>query len=235
MDPVEAALALVEERFPECLAAFVAGSVLEGRGTPTSDLDMVVITTRDEAPYRESLRHAGWPVELFVHNVSSYKTYFANDAKQRSPILARMCTGVILRNRCGIADAVKAEAQALIDRGPEPLTQAELDGRRYMLTDLLDDLIGSDKPIETPFIAAKLLEDSIDLLLAVNGHWSGRSKWLARALEALDPDLIRQAVGAIEVLHRVGDRKPLIDFAEVALKAAGGRLWEGYSQAGKRP
>lgn len=60
MNPVEAASVLIDERFPECLAAFVGGSVIEGRGTPTSDLDMVVITNRDEAPYRESLRYAGW-------------------------------------------------------------------------------------------------------------------------------------------------------------------------------
>lgn len=49
VDPVKAAEDPVEERYPECLAAFVAGSVLQGRGTPTSDLDMVVVTTRGQA------------------------------------------------------------------------------------------------------------------------------------------------------------------------------------------
>jgi len=234
MNPVEAASTLVDERFPECVAAFVGGSVIEGRGTPTSDLDMVVITTRDEAPYRESIKYAGWPVELFVHTPSSYKLYFASDAKSRAPALARMCTGVVLRDRDGIGTTVKQEAQALIDRGPEPLTAPDLDNRRYMLTDLLDDFGDSEKPQEAVFIAAKLLEDSIDLLLAVNKKWSGKSKWLARALDALDPGLTREAFDAIEAFHKQADREPLTKFAERVLQAAGGRLWEGYSQSGRR-
>lgn len=235
MDPVEAAKALVEERFPQCLAAFVAGSIIEGRGTPTSDLDMVIITDDGEAPYRESLKYSGWPVELFVHTLDSYKLYFASDVKRRAPTLARMCTGVILRNLDGIADAVRDEAQALIDMGPEPVAEAELENRRYMLTDLLDDFVGSNNPGETGLIAAKLVEDSMDLFLAVHRRWSGRGKWLARALNAMDPSLTREAVAAVEAFHTTHDKNPLIAFAGNALEAAGGRLWEGYRQAGRRP
>ena len=235
MDPIAAARALVDERFPECLAAFVAGSVVAGRGTPTSDLDMVVITTREEAPYRESLRYEGWPVELFVHSTESYKWYFASDRKNRMSTLTRMCLdGVVLRDRDGIAGTVRQEARRLIEAGPEPLSQAELDFKRYMLTDLLDDFVGSTRPEETTFIAGSLVESAIDLLLAVNRKWSGKSKWAIRALDALDPALTREAVEALEVFHLSKSRDPLVRFAARALDAAGGRLWEGFRQAGRR-
>jgi len=208
-DPIETAKALVEERYPECLAAFVAGSILEGRGTPTSDLDMVVITTRAEAPYRESLRLRGWPIEVFVHTTESYKWYFESDAKRRAPILARMCLeGVVLRDRGGVAQTVRDDARILIERGPAPLTGSELENRRYMLTDLLDDFEGSTRSEETAFMASTLLEDSIDLLLAVSRKWAGRSKWRARALDALNPALTREAVAAIETSFKDGDRRP---------------------------
>jgi hypothetical protein len=234
VDPIAAASALIEERFPECLAAFVAGSVLEGRGTPTSDLDMVVITLSEEAPYRESLRYGGWPVELFVHSPESYKWYFDSDAKGRAPALANMCLGHILRDVDGMAGRVRADAEALLTRGPEALTKDELDFRRYLVTDLLDDFEGSTRPEETVFVAASLLDHSIELLLAVNGKWSGKGKWMARALDALDPKLTCEAISAIQALHGTGDRKPLASFAHKALEAAGGRLWEGYRAAGKR-
>ncbi|MGH2449374.1 MAG: hypothetical protein ACRDFS_12330 [Chloroflexota bacterium] len=48
LPPVEAAEALVKELFPAALATFVAGSVLRGAGTPTSDLDSV--------PWRQVVR-----------------------------------------------------------------------------------------------------------------------------------------------------------------------------------
>jgi hypothetical protein len=234
MDPIAAASALIEERYPECLAAFVAGSVVDGRGTPTSDLDMVVITLRDEAPYRESIRYMGWPVELFVHTPESYKLYFASDAKRRAPILARMCMGHVLRDVDGMARRVREDAEALISVGPAALTQAEVDFYRYMLTDMLDDFEGSSKPDETVFIAANLLEQSIDLLLAINRKWGGKGKWMARALDALDPGLTQKAAAAIQILHKAGAREPLASFIRQAPEIAGGPLWEGYRAAGRR-
>lgn len=235
IDPVVAAKALVEERFPECLAAFVGGSVLAGRGTPTSDLDMVIITTREEAPFRESLLFEGWPVELFVHTTESYKWYFASDAKRRAPTLARMCLeGVVLRDRDGVAETVRQEARRLIEQGPAPLSESELAFGRYMLTDLLDDFVGSTRHEETVFIAASLLESAVDLLLAVNGSWSGKSKWAARSLDTLDPALTREAAEAMETLYLSKSRDPLLRFATKALDAAGGRVFDGFRQAGRR-
>jgi len=67
MDPVADARALVSERFPTALAAFLGGGVLSDRRTPTSDLDIVVIVGVLPAPYRESMTWRNWPAELFVH------------------------------------------------------------------------------------------------------------------------------------------------------------------------
>ncbi|MGE5579929.1 MAG: nucleotidyltransferase domain-containing protein [Bacillota bacterium] len=235
MEPIMAAKALVEERYPECLAAFVGGSVIAGTGTSTSDLDLVIITTREDAPFRESLRYEGWPVELFVHTTESYKWYFASDAQRSTCILARMCLeGVVLRDVNGVAEKVREDARRLIEAGPEPLSKADLDFRRYMLTDLLDDFVGSTRPEETVFIASGLVNSSIELLLAVNRKWQGRNKWAARALDALDPALTREAVLALQEFHVNKSREGLVRFATKALDAAGGRLFEGYCSAGRR-
>jgi hypothetical protein len=79
MDPIADAGALVAERFPDALAAFLGGGVLSAGRTATSDLDVVVVIAGPPAPYRESLRWRGWPVELFVHDQASIARYFALD------------------------------------------------------------------------------------------------------------------------------------------------------------
>ncbi|MEU3183354.1 nucleotidyltransferase domain-containing protein [Streptomyces sp. NPDC006923] len=85
-DPVAAAAAVVAERHPQAYAAFLCGSVITPRRTAYSDLDVVVLMDGDPAPYRESLRYAGWPVELFVHTRSSWDGYVEREIpRRRSP------------------------------------------------------------------------------------------------------------------------------------------------------
>jgi len=234
MEPVAAARALVEERFPECLAAFVAGSVIEGRGTRSSDLDMVIITVEEEAPYRESLIYEGWPVELFVHTTESYLHYFESDAKSRMPALPTMCLGTILVDRDGTAAKARSDAETLLLKGPEAPTEDELASMRYALTDLLDDFLDVTDRQQAAFVAQALSEGSATLILTVRGKWSGKAKWLAKALDAGCPGLSERLVGCLRSFWREGDKEPLASFAQMALNEAGGRLWEGYRQGGKR-
>src|SRR5215472_2708725 len=89
MDPVEDARALVIERFPDALAAFLGDTVLSTRRTSTSDLDILVILAGPPAPYRESLRFRSWPVETFVHDMDSLERFFGRDHQRRRPTPAR--------------------------------------------------------------------------------------------------------------------------------------------------
>ena len=149
-DPVADARALIAERFPAAHAAFLGGGVLSARRTSTSDLDIVVVVDGPPAPYRESLRWRGWPAELFVHRLGTTGAWFARDVARRRPTLMRMCAdGVILADADGTAAAIRTQAQTLLAAGPPPASTAEVDGYRYGLTDLLDDLAGSTDPGET--------------------------------------------------------------------------------------
>lgn len=67
MNALEAAHAFVAHRFPNCSAAFLAGSVVRGEATSTSDLDIVIVGDDIRAPYRESFHELSWPIETFVH------------------------------------------------------------------------------------------------------------------------------------------------------------------------
>ena len=227
MDPVSDARALVSERFPTARAAFLGGGVLSAHRTATSDLDIVVLIDGPPAPYRESLRWRGWPVELFVHDPSEIGRWFAKDAARRRPNLARMCTsGVILADAGGTANRIREQALAVLAAGPPRLDQVELDRRRYGLTDVLDDLAGSTDPGETMVICWQIVVEAAELALVLAGSWLGGGKWLLRELRATDPALAEALLSARD------EPDELTRLADTVLDRGGGRLWAGYRRAG---
>jgi hypothetical protein len=227
-DPVADAQALVAERFPGARAAFLGGGVLSARRTSTSDLDIVVVIDGPPAPYRESLRWRGWPVELFVHRLGTIDAWFAKDVARRTPNLPKMCAdGAILVDTDGTGAAIRARAQALLAAGPPPISTADLNAHRYGLTDLLDDLAGSTDSGETIIICWYILKSTAELALLTAGAWLGGGKWLLRELRQLDLALADELLAAREnpvELARVADQ---------VLDRAGGRLWTGYRQQGQ--
>jgi hypothetical protein len=229
MDPLADARALVAEQFPGAVAAFLGGGVLSARRTATSDLDIVVLLAGPPAPYRESLRWRGWPAELFVHDRASLETFFAADAAQRKPALARMIAdGAQLAGSGETGAQVRELARSLLAAGPPELTAAELDLRRYGLTDLLDDLAGSTDAGETAVICWTVWTQAAELALLLARSWLGGGKWLLRELRAADPALAAELVGAM------GDPVRLTAAADKVLGRAGGRFWAGYRVAGRR-
>jgi len=236
-DPVTAASAIVADRFGTCRAAFLAGSVTGGRATPYSDLDLVIITDDPEAPYRESFTDRGWPVETFVHTMESARRYFASDAQSRRPVLPRMVLdGTVLRDVDGTVASVRAEARRVIDAGPAPLTDAQLEERRYFVTDLLEDLRGmdADSGLERWLVASDLVSQAANLILATCGEWTGTGKWLARLLSEHAPIRAHQLDEAMRALAATGRQDALISVIQAILDASGGPVFAGFKRAGRR-
>jgi hypothetical protein len=235
--PEVVACRVLTERYERVRAAVLAGSVVRGEATATSDLDMVIVLETLDTPYRESFVLDSWPVEAFLHNPVSWPSFFADDAERRRPSLPRMCAeGTILVDVDGLATHMKAEAQALIDAGPKPLTNAELRARRYRLTDLLADFVGSQVRGEIYVIANELAMAAAEFLLLVNGQWLGRSKWLYRGLARLNPAAAERLTAALEAVYGLDSRDELLRWVEEVLAPVGGRLFEGYRvDSGWRP
>jgi predicted nucleotidyltransferase len=227
--PIEAAKRFIKDRFPFCDAALLAGSVVRGEATTTSDLDIVVFDCKVTAPYRESLRAFGWPVEVFVHNSHSYKQFFESDAKRARPSLPRMVSeGLILKNS-EILSAIREEAAAIIENGPEMWTKKEIEMKRYFITDTLDDFIGSTKRAEELFIANVLADLLHEFVLRTNKHWIGNSKWMFRELTRFDPQFAECFVQAFDNYYRNGEKSQVIELADSILEPFGGKLFEGFS------
>ncbi|GIF04704.1 nucleotidyltransferase domain-containing protein [Actinoplanes siamensis] len=216
MDPVQVARELTRERFPAARWAMLTGSVVGPHRTAGSDLDIVVLDETDPG-HRESLRHAGWPVEFFVHTREKLIGFLDTERAQRKPSTHRMLAqGVILFGDPG--DLPARCAQVLAD-GPGPLSVEQRDWLRYGLTDGLDDLRHATDPGERAVIATGLWTGAAEAFLSLAGRWVSGGKWLLRELREQDPAFAGRWLAARD--------DPAAIAAEV-LESAGGPLFDGY-------
>lgn len=227
--PLEAARKFIDKNFPDCDGALLAGSAVRGEATATSDLDIVVFDRKAAASYRESLIAFDWPVEVFVHNLMSYREFFRSDAERARPSMPRMVAeGIVLRDT-GIIAAIKQDAQNILAAGPLPWPAATIRNKRYFLTDTLDDFIGCTDRAEGIFIAGTLAEGIAEFELRTNSRWMGASKWIVRSLKEYDKEFAARFVDAFDHYYRFGNKQKAIELADSVLQPHGGRLFEGFS------
>ncbi|MEV0296146.1 nucleotidyltransferase domain-containing protein [Nocardia sp. NPDC050710] len=231
-DAVTLARRLVLEKFPQARAAWLGGSVITGMTTPASDLDITILLTGSPAPYRESLRHERWPVELFVQTETSLMACCGMEVEHRKPTTLRLIgESEVLIDSDGSGHRLRGLFLRLLDAGPPPPTADEIRSARYGITDLLNDLTATETEDERMMIAITLWQRLAELLLTGHGRWIGGGKWLQREIRSLDahtgsayahrlPDALR-AVTA-------GDSGPMIAVTGEILDLFGGPLFEGY-------
>ncbi|WP_208587807.1 nucleotidyltransferase domain-containing protein [Gracilibacillus suaedae] len=229
LSPAEAADKFIRNRFRNCQGALLAGSVVRGEATKTSDLDIVIFDRNIHSAYRESIVDLGWNIEIFVHNLTSYKDFFASDCESARPSLPRMVVeGEVIKDK-GIIAPIKNEAKELLDKGPKKWSTETINTKRYFITDALDDLIGSDDRAESLFIANKLAEQVSEFVLRTNNRWIGNSKWVIRSLKNYDEEFAERFVDAFENFYKINHIDKIIILVDEVLSPHGGRFFDGFA------
>ena len=229
LHPSDAGNRFLKKHFPDCKGALLAGSVVRGEATETSDLDIIIFDTTISASYRASLVDFGWPIEVFVHNLVSYKQFFQSDCQRAIPSMPRMVAeGIVLKDD-GIIDSIKKEAKELLEKGPEEWSVETINTKRYFITDCLDDFKGCTDRAEQLFIANKLAELVSEFILRTNRKWIGTSKWVVRSLRQYDEQFSKQFVEVFDRYYKTGDKEQVIQLVENTLQPFGGTLFEGFS------
>ena len=233
IDGIAAARIFTKDYYPDCLAALLFGSVARGEATLNSDLDILIVIEQEISFYRKSYSDYGWLIEAFVGSQTFYEEKVIHPGTNRKPsLLTSFAEAIILKDHNNFAHNLKEKAITIIEQGPEPLTDQEINQYRYIITDWLDDLSDCMTESEALFIAPELVVKSAELLLAYNRRWSGDRRLLYRALEKLDHQLSKQLVEAATEFYRTGRKDRLIEVIEAILELVGGRLYEGYEKAG---
>lgn len=226
------ARAFVNEIHPKAAAAALAGSIPLGRGTGTSDLDIVVFYADRAANYAETLTYDGWLVESFVYGPEGITEWFALEAAQRRPVALDMwAAGIPLSDNAATAQ-LQQLAQAMMAAGPEPLGAKQQADLRYGLTAAIDDLQGRPEAGEEFAVMADVFVRAGELLLLSNRSWLGTGKWLVRRLG----DVHGPAAGKLVRWAQSEAHSPdeLCRIANEVLDGVGGPLQEGHIR-GTRP
>ena len=227
---VATAGAIRAERYHDCVALFVAGSLVRGEGTANSDLDLVVVFPSLKAAYRESFRFAGYPVEAFVHDPETLEYFFVEvDRACGIPALPQMVAeGLEVPAANTLSQALKRRARTVLEAGP-PALDAEGEARlRYVVTDVLDDLREPRSYQELLGSGAQLFEVLANYYFRSRGLWSARGKAIARGLIRNDPAFADAYHRAFEQLFKAADPSQVISLTERLLESRGGLLFDGY-------
>jgi len=229
LQPIDAAKKFVQKHYPNCQGAILAGSVVRGEATATSDLDIVIFDKTLDSSYRESLIEFGWAIEVFVHSLTSYKQYFELDYERARPSLPRMVSeGIVLKDE-GVIDCIKEAAQNLLNRGPKVWTEDTIKLKRYFISDALDDFKGCTNRSEEIFIANTLAELLSEFVLRTNNKWIGASKWVYRCLRDYDKQFATNFVEAFDTFYKTGNKEQIILITEQIVRPYGGLLFEGFT------
>lgn len=230
---LESARAFVLEVHPGSAASALAGSIPAGRGTATSDLDIVIYYDDRAANFAETLRFSGWLVETFVYGPDALGEWFGREAEDRRPVALDMWANGIPLTGDTVAARLQERARGMLAAGPEPLSAREHADLRYALTAAVDDLDGQPNPGEELAIAADVFKRTGELLLLDGRRWLGTGKWLIRRLAQLNDSQAQDLIDWAQSPERsTGDLRRI---AMAVLDSVGGPLQEGHVRGTKDP
>lgn len=226
---LDAAQAIVSDRYPNAVAAFLTGNAMTAPKESTSTLDIIIVLRGGPAPFRETMREYGWLAELYVHTPTSINYFSKLEAKGHRATTERMIVdGYIFLSVDGEADRIQTAAGKYLEVGPPQPSDDEINNRRSLLTDQLIDLHAASNQTELLYIVGQIVIGVSELALLSKRHWLATGKWLPRHLNVSDPELSARLVQATRSVVSEGDKKGLETIAREILDRVGGPLPEEH-------
>ena len=217
-------------RYAKAPVVFLAGSLVRGEGTSTSDLDLVVVFDRLPNAFRESFWHEKWPVEAFVHDPSTLEHFFRTiDRPTGFPSLAAMVSeGIEVPAVSEFSNRLKQLANKTLDEGPPKSNEDEIKNSRYQITDLIEDMRDPRSPHKLHATASSLYPALANHFFRSRGLWSAKGKTIPRRLSQIDQRLANQFVDGFSAVFAKNCSRAVILLAEEILAPEGGFLFAGY-------
>jgi hypothetical protein len=180
---------------PHVLGAIWVGSRSRGEGIGTSsDIDLIAVIEESAGPkWRRGFRDeaTGTYVELLFRPASLDRLRFQQCVVSGESWPHGYVTGTVLFDRDGTLAALVAEARALWDAGPAPMSDDDREWERYEMWLQRDDI--ADRLSTDPETSAHLIAILFGRLLRFSyrlaRRWRPPDKYALRDLDAHDPAL----------------------------------------------
>lgn len=231
IDPKKTVTQLCEHKYSNACAIFWAGSVATGSGyTSRSDLDIVVVFDQVQNAYREAFSYGTWRVDAFIHDIETLRYFFEEiDRKSGIPALPHMVlTGILITTPSLLSKEIKELASKIMDAGPPAWSQEQLDRSRFVITDILDDILCSQNRAAKIASTARLYELLAEFYFRAQNKWSASGKTILQFLKKQNYDLACLYRDAFDEVFKYGHTQLLDELARKILEPYGGFLWDGY-------
>jgi len=226
---LDAAQTIVSDRYPDAIAAFLTGNAMTESRESTSTLDIIIVLRGGPAPFRETIHEYGWLAELYVHTPASIGYFSKLEAKGHRATTQRMIVdGFIFLSVDGEAEQIQLAAAEYLALGPPRPSDEEIETRRYLLTDQLNDLHAASNQTELLYTVGQIVIGVSELALLSKLHWLATGKWLPRHLNVCDPELSTRLIQATRSVVSEGEKKELEAIAREILDRVGGPLPEAH-------
>ena len=227
MDYTDLAERFIAANFPTASIAVIGGSTSRGERTATSDIDLLLIgqdmLDTHQVGMATCLEFEGEIFEVFAYTPDGFVEWADRCIAQHRPVIVHMLVeGTPVRGAEQL-DLQREVWAATLAAGPQ-VDAHELEFRRYVITDVLDDLLDASDPLEQRVLASTLFERTAELMLLTAGKWIGTGKYLPRRLRELD----REQVDALATPFLQADLPRFADAVETELVRAGGRVQAGF-------
>ncbi|HYX39135.1 MAG TPA: hypothetical protein VE954_39025 [Oligoflexus sp.] len=228
-DPVAAARNIVKQRFPDAVCAFASGDWQKREETPYSIVSIVVIMTRVQTAYRESLRVDQMPMEVFVYDPESwdYLGLKKDRAKGDASVAQIMAQGEPLLPGSAMASEMQQRAKAVLAAGPSPLQEDQIHEMRYRISVLMNELRAPRSHGEAMGSLGVLHETLADFYLRGRGLWSASGSDIPKALQAADAEFAKRWQRVFTSAF-MGDRSAVMSLVDEVLEPHGGFLFDGH-------
>jgi predicted nucleotidyltransferase len=174
-------------------AVFLGGSLALGLASKRSDLDLVVIKSAEVQVRERYVRYVGQvQVQVIAGPPRQFDIWLEKD-RPWGTVLRQMADGRLLFDRSGLGAHYRSLAQDVVAKGLEPMTPQQIHSRRFLLTELLDDVADwTDDPALARFLMATGLSFLVETAFLWHQRWTPKGKRALTEIQDLDPVLAQQ-------------------------------------------
>jgi hypothetical protein len=216
---------------PQVEAVFLGGSLALGCASPRSDLDLVVIKCSMVTVMERYARYVnGVPVQVIAGPPAQFDIWLEKD-RPTGTVIRQLVDGQLLFDRHGLGAHYHALARAVVDQGLEPMTRPQVHSRRFLLTELLDDVDDClAAPAQAHWLMATGLAFVVETAFLWHRRWTPKGKRALAEIEELDSELAGLSHTYLMAADLPAQRAAFRALVSYVLAPLGGELREPWSR-----
>jgi predicted nucleotidyltransferase len=212
-------------------AIFLGGSLALGQALPRSDLDLVVIKSND---VQVTERYAHYVEDVQVQVIAGPPRQFDIWLEQDRPtgtVIRQLAEGRLLFDRSGLGVCYRARAQDVVAAGLEPMSTPQIRARRFLLTELLDDVADcACDPPRARWLMSTGLAFVVETAFLWNRQWTPKGKRALEEIERLDPALACLCHEVLTAMEPQAQHTAFESLVAHVLAPLGGELREPWTR-----